>query len=468
MASQPDQKRIRLSATQIDAYLQCPRKWGWRYLDKIKVPKHPKTALGGRCHEVLEAWLKTHKPLDLDETMQIEIKEKLKTYYPGRIVQPALVHLPPPSQFLSVEEEISFSIDGIEFVGYVDLAWQNVAGQHILQDHKTCSTFKYMDDKNLLTDTQGVLYASHRLASQGLDEVHLKWVYMKTEGKPQARPLEAIATRETVEKPLHDIVQVGKLLVQHKGRGKKALDLEPNGQMCKRFGGCSHQERCNLSPMERIKSVMSAEGLLAQLQAQEAAQQAPAPQAQPAAAPAQPTAPAGGLMATLQTQGINPPAQSGFALPPAVAPPIQQQIAPAPAQTVQTYTAPAHNPPPAPVPNPVPPPAAPAETPKRGRPATKKGFTLCVNCVPMGTKVVDAMDYIRAAEAIVRQEFNVLDWAMIEYGKGGGSLRTAVAAAIDQTPITNSALVVIDTRVPAGRETLSVFLERAGTVIRGA
>ena len=466
---------MRLSATQIDAYMQCPRKWGWRYIEKVKPPKHPKTQLGGRCHEVLEGWLQARTPLDLDETMQLEIKGKLKTYYPGRIVQPALVHLPPPSAWLNVEEEIVLAIDGIEFIGYVDLAWQDAAGRYIIQDHKTCSSFKWMQEKDLRTDTQAVLYSTHRMAQRHINEVSLKWVYMKTEGRPAARPLEQIVTRESVEKPLHNIVQIGKLLVEHKERKRKALDLEPNGSMCKRYGGCPYEDRCNLSPIERIKSVMSTQSLLEQMQAQNAQNAQPAAPAAPAQpAPAAPpptvTVPQGqSLMQTLQAQGINPPVQQTAAptMPAqtsAVVPP-QQVVQPAttnvPRAPLGASVAPVAQIPAQPAP-------PPAEAPKRGRPAKKTGFTLCVNCVPVGSKVVDAMDYIRAAEATVRQELSVLDWAMVEFGKGGGSLRTAVAAAIEATPISNSALVVIDTRLPQGREALSVFLERAATVIRGA
>lgn len=465
---------MRLSATQIDTYQQCPRKWAWRYVEKVKPPKHPKTQLGGRCHEVLEGWLEARTPLDLDETVQLEIKGKLKTYYPGRIVQPALVHLPPPSAWLNVEEEIRMTIDGIEFIGYVDLAWQDAASKYIIQDHKTCSSFKWMQEKDLRTDTQATIYAAHRMAQRGLSEVSLKWVYMKTEGRPAARPLEQIVTRKSVEKPLHNIVQIGKLLAEHKERKRKALDLEPNGSMCKRYGGCPYEDRCNLSPIERIKSVMSTQSLLEQMQAQNAQNAVPAPAPAQPASPPTVTVPQGqSLMQALQAQGINPPVQQ------ATTPPVQTvptQIAPGvvvdqPVQPVTTNVprAPTGGGLAAPVAQmPAQPAPPPAEAPKRGRPAKKTGFTLCVNCVPVGTKVVDAMDYVRAAEATVRQELNVLDWAMVEYGKSGGALRTAVVAAIEATPISNSAMVIIDTRIPQGRESLSVFLERAATVIRGA
>jgi CRISPR/Cas system-associated exonuclease Cas4 (RecB family) len=78
-----DDERAWRSASQIDAYSQCPRKWAWRRLDGIKTEPKPSLALGIAVHEQLEHYLAEGKELDL-------------TTDAGRIALAGLHYLPKP------------------------------------------------------------------------------------------------------------------------------------------------------------------------------------------------------------------------------------------------------------------------------------------------------------------------------------------------------------------------------------
>ena len=89
---------VHVSASQIDTYLGCGRKWWFGKILGLPTPTHPSAALGGEIHEALEKYL-------TDGTLP-DPNTKI-----GRIIAPGIKFLPEPG---SVEVEWSIEENPVE------------------------------------------------------------------------------------------------------------------------------------------------------------------------------------------------------------------------------------------------------------------------------------------------------------------------------------------------------------------
>ena len=132
----------RVSASQIKTWNDCPRKWGFKYIDGLEDPPSKAAILGSKVHAELERYLEGG---DIDEASDA-----------GKIAATALDLLPEPRVDLSVEEEVVFELDGVTFRGFVDLI--DPAGPTIF-DHKTSSDPKRwgLTEETLVDDVQALM-----------------------------------------------------------------------------------------------------------------------------------------------------------------------------------------------------------------------------------------------------------------------------------------------------------------------
>lgn len=347
-----------ISASQIDTYQACPRKWAWKYLDHIHAPTHPKAELGTKCHTMLEQYYQGHFPSRL---ATVEIDDMV--YSPGRILCAALKHLPLPKPDVESEQKFELTVQDVPFVGYIDVAHEDT-----VYDLKTTSSLKYIADKNLRTDVQAVLYAHARHTQTGHNPIHLRWVYTATSAPPHAAVLEYSSTTTDRAPHLQSIVETARELMGHYKHKRRALDLAPAKSHCSAFGGCGYKQHC--------------------------------------------------------FPNQNQPNEE-----PTMDPPIEAK--------------------------------------RRSRPPKKHGFTLLINCIPIGAKIVDTTELLRKANAAACQDTGTKDWQLIEYGRGPAHLRLALEEALDGANIPDTAYVCLDTRLPAAQHTLDVWIDRASVVIRG-
>lgn len=318
------------SPSQINKYEDCPRMWGWEYLEGFRPPPKATAAWGTEAHRQAENWFRHATPPD-PETAQ------------GRAVIKALPYLPAPGAHLEVEENFRFEEDGFVFRGQVDLSFISVDGPYII-DHKTTGDFSWaLSEDTLRHDTQAVIYAKAALDKWNVDELTLHWNYMlRTSSKSRTKQVKIKVAREEIEAAFDEVKETVREIESVRKSGKRALDLPIVPTSCGKYGGCAHQERCGLTAIDRMKAIMSQEGkkrmnLKEKMKARQAAK----------AAAAQGGAPA--------------PAPSPVAAAPAAAAPV----AAAPAAAAPAAAAPAVNPPEAL--------AAPAAAPAPAAPAAARG-----------------------------------------------------------------------------------------------
>jgi len=379
-----------VSATQIDTYELCARKWGFRWLDGIKAPPNKFAQLGLDTHGPMEDWLKYARvPAGNDKA--------------SLLAQALIPYTPPPQavRWEDVEREELLVVDDVLFVVKIDLFMPSVqyvqpfcqvcntpvrqtesgsvcqnghggAPYYEVQvkrprvyDHKTCGTFDYcVTEDDIQFNAQGALYALWTMLKTEEHVVDLQWNYVRTKGAIKVNPVFAPVSDAMIVPRMEKSVETGRAIKHHLAHTKRALDIAPDPRACDEYGGCPYRERCGITPAERIVHIMS------DFKNQPGTQQflqSIGPNGQPGMgangqplvnppafqppqqfAPPQFSPPAGGAppqfappqMPPQQQQFAPPPAQAPQFSPPQ-APPPQQFAPPQAAPTQQQWTPPA-------------------------------------------------------------------------------------------------------------------------------
>jgi hypothetical protein len=259
-----------LSASQVEGFADCERKWGLRYLKKLK-HQDPSAALGARIHEIAEAWLKTGTPPDETEALTLPDKYHESgqwTYYPGQIfksgmhmLKHAVAHTPKIEGFFRFKSNVSHEI---YWQGAKDLSW--VSDRPWVGDHKSSKNPKRYgknakgltpgwqaeeahaklkgNSTRLLCDTQAMLYSYEAQETHGAKDNGLGWFYYPTRPSNTNKPnaVEVIAPRDHVLEQVARIEGIAKRTLQMYKEKPDPRTLPFNREMCDGFGGCPYKE----------------------------------------------------------------------------------------------------------------------------------------------------------------------------------------------------------------------------------
>lgn len=332
-----------VSASQIADYRDCPRKWGFRKLDRVKGKKNRFASRGDDVHAVLEGWLRDGEPIPNTDA--------------GKIARAGLKFLPAPHTG-DVEQEFRFETIAA-FTGKKD--WRRRKDIHMSKvlDHKSTSGFEWVKvAEDLREDPQALTYGYHEMieADHDLDlVVELDWVYYLAnpkrpralkvslrvipEGAPEpSRPDDVrpehfgVMRHSELRSGFANIEKTALMMLGHHAAGHHAMDLEYKLSACEKYGGCPYRgDPCRLKLSQQMRGHMEQEqnkmaqrmrDALAKRRAEkgapangEATAKAP-PAASQASAPAAATTPK-----PAPTQTEMPTAAQVKAAPPAVNPP---------------------------------------------------------------------------------------------------------------------------------------------------
>lgn len=246
----------KVSPSQVNTWVECPRKWGFRYIEGIIVPPGKGALLGSATHDVLEKHFKREAILSDDPKAYMKDP-------PRRMAQAMLEHLPAVGKTTLTETAFHFvwrsdAGPAVVYRGFIDLGWKEGVG-YFISDHKTSSDpVKYgLSDKGLKTDVQAVTYATFGLAHHAVPVIGLQWTYCNTRGKPKPFPrrntLHITEAHATFEKKVH---AVGLRIVDAIDTVEKAAELQANPTACGNYGGCPHAEYCPRTLDETITAAL--------------------------------------------------------------------------------------------------------------------------------------------------------------------------------------------------------------------
>jgi hypothetical protein len=254
-------KKIHISATQLTMFLTCPRSWAWSYIARVPRERALALELGIRVHEILEAYYRGEAMPDRSEIWRFNPGEKI--YYPGKIAD-SMLNAAIPRQPSAVEVQFDKHLDGVHYTGKIDVL-QRHANRIEIFDHKTSSSpakwGKTPDD--LLKDIQRNLYCW--AAREDYLPVNFALNYGCTDGKPQKAKLVKAASSLDDSYFLNEIHPTAKLMVELKEQKTNPLDLPPEPAACGMFRGCPHKERCALTTRDRVKGIIMANSMIAEL-----------------------------------------------------------------------------------------------------------------------------------------------------------------------------------------------------------
>lgn len=311
-------KKPTFSASQVDKWEECPRRWAWRYVTKIPQEDNPKARLGSRGHEIAEDWLRDGIPPDPEEMFTYTFRGKEVVRHPGRMVLSGIHHLPAPrTPGMELESHITWETGACHWQGYVDVLLREPR----VQDHKFTGDLKWAKTPEELQDNvQALLYASWASEFFGVPEVPVEFVYYETQprrsGNHRTRKVTALIRPRDHEERYDKIEESAGLMAEVKRLKIHPLTLPPNPASCQNYGGCEHRDRCRLSPEQELRAVMT---------------QAQNPNLNPEVA---------NLLATLSGGAPPPPppppppAHGAGVLPPEAPPPAPTPPAPEPAPPV--------------------------------------------------------------------------------------------------------------------------------------
>lgn len=248
----------KVSPTQVKAWMECPRKWGYRYIDGIETPQTKSAALGSATHSVLERYFA--KGTDPDTSTR-EGKLAAAALQDGGFPGPATLDASRDERMegdLLVEAELNFEWDGVHYRGFMDLGWWGADDHPTVSDHKTSSDpAKYgLTADQLLTDAQGLIYGVFGMAYWSSDACGLQWTYIKTKGRAQVIPVRNLLKRTEAHKNFADIVApVGAAIYDALKNVDEAKNLAANPSACGMYGGCPHAEYCPRTRDEKITAI---------------------------------------------------------------------------------------------------------------------------------------------------------------------------------------------------------------------
>lgn len=412
------------SASQIEDFLLCRRKWAFNKIDKIKQEGTPATQLGGDTHKELEHYY---------EGGDIRYHDEFgHPYLPGEIAASGLEHLPAPgTPGLKVEGYFKFQTPGGHWVrGYKDLEILQDGQVPAVYDHKTASQFGSYNktEETLKDDTQANLYAYETMLKTGSDVVDLQWTYMRTKGARKSKAVRLRVFRQDVENKIKELDEVMSEMHSINIRCQTANEVEKNIDACRAFGGCPYINICHQTPAEKMRSLMGTskdtDSLLKNL----------------------------GNRSAVNPPDLTKAERSGADIfasilgKPEVSSPLSEDKAPEEVTPEE--------------------PSVPLEETTRGEDTDYcKIGTLYLSCYPNHSDgVVELADIIQIAQEWVSKEHNVADYRLIPYGQGAAHLVRHVVEHLKKGHIEE---LFADLRAVETSVVLTALIDRSYKVVRG-
>ena len=224
-----------LSATEIDTFQTCRRKWAYQYLDSIKPPQSKAAEFGLEVHKFLQNYLTGY-------SIKYETPE-------GRVASPGLFYLPNNLPKENVERAIFFKKHGLIFHGYIDFFEQVGSQVWLIGDHKTCSNLSRVPSPTeLKKNIQANIYAQWAFTEKVAESVQLKWVYYRTQSTPKAVCVEAELTQKEAEENFSHIAHIADNILSIVREKSPSSSQPKNLDACFKYGRCPFYAQCKRSP----------------------------------------------------------------------------------------------------------------------------------------------------------------------------------------------------------------------------
>jgi hypothetical protein len=245
---------LTISASGIDTFTDCKRKWWYGYVERIRGPKSPAAERGDKIHDLAERILK-------GEADPATLEGEDATWF--RFLEPGLQYAPSPEEVASgtwgVEDWVKEPAGPLTFVGKVDFYTKPLGGHTlppIVGDWKTTSNKQWRWSKTpaqLAAHIQPHVYAYALHKDDPPATVRFQHVNLQSVGKPDAMEVWAPSVPwQDILDTWDEVVRTSEQMASLATSNDDALDITPNTKACKKYGGCPHAEYCPASPANRV------------------------------------------------------------------------------------------------------------------------------------------------------------------------------------------------------------------------
>lgn len=512
------------SPTQIDTFIECERKWAWKKIEKIYAPQNASAALGSKVHKILELYVgEGRKPDFVTDGEAAHVASSALHLLGGlrdaRVKDASSVLLEGEFRFQS--PRTNFVYHGIRDLSVrpgLAIPELEISGSAPgVGDYKTTKSINdYAKSKDdLLFDTQSTLYGYSAMAQWAMPVADLRWIYMQTKGARKSHVVPVRLTSAHAAKNFDAIERVAESMASALDKKLRPLDLAPNPHACRNFGGCPYEHLCtDLTSSQKAKAKMSGSLIASLRQRVQGASVTETPAG--AGATATVITPPPVVEEPKPVMGVSDrdvPAPTeipkAFTEPSNDTPinPPESKLPPpsvSASADIEKKEANADKPKrtrgrtPKPQPDPVGADAAAhtdvvasngadkaeasgAITPEKkeleaavdaltskgtredAREDAREGFTLYVDCLPMGRAPTTFGRFIEKAQTKILETQGVGDYRLVEYGKGAALFIGFVVQEIDGF----QGELFLDTRTPEGAVLLETVSGMAKNVVRG-
>jgi hypothetical protein len=269
-----------VSASQVQNFRRCARKWHWEKIGGFKFRGSYATRRGTAIHHGIETYLKTGEIVKYvavnRETGKVEYTtagpvedhlldskredREVDVFQVERFVNAAKKYLPEPGSEMGIEFKVQMATTegGPPWIGYIDLLTEEE-----IKDYKTSSDIRRYSKtpEELENDVQQNAYAKFVFDNSDRDEVPVSLVYLETRNKVKVNTREVTAVIERGKcqakwaEMLKDVDQMVQLAEE-----EDSLQVPCNPEACGDYGGCPHKERCGLSVLHGLGETNKSKG----------------------------------------------------------------------------------------------------------------------------------------------------------------------------------------------------------------
>jgi hypothetical protein len=265
------------SASSLETYMTCARKYSYRYVLRIKEALKGAPELGIAMHWCLERYLEKGTSLPYSPSIadaqaflgpgpwspnHVGFQQKILAQA-AKVAEAGLPLLPAPGS-VTVEDHFLFTEGGLQFQGYRDFSRKGAVP--LVGDHKSTSDLKYAKTPDELRyGAQSLLYAFFAfLENPEATEVDLQWIYYRTRGAPKSELVPLRLHKDHVVEAFGALTEIAEECATIVRDKVHPGALPPNVTACKMFAGrepwgCPYQKQCHatLTPTQQIEALMS-------------------------------------------------------------------------------------------------------------------------------------------------------------------------------------------------------------------
>lgn len=252
---------LNISASAIETFNRCRRKWYFGYVDRIRGEKNEAAMRGDRIHDLAERYLK-------GEVDPLALSDEDARWW--RFLVPGLEFAPTPEDVAAggwgVEDWVKEPCGPLNFVGKVDFYH---LGDREICDWKTTGNVKWRYSKKpraLAAHIQPRVYAYALFKDDPEAHEHgiqFQHVNMQSKGTPDAMEVWAVHEfdDETTTKYIpwqeildtwQEVISTSEQMAAVATHNPEAETVEANTKACRDFGACPHAAYCTASPMNRV------------------------------------------------------------------------------------------------------------------------------------------------------------------------------------------------------------------------